>query len=190
MDKRRKILGPTVGLCLFGLLTAQPCCASQTQGSLRAVALAVLRDVGSGNLTSFDAFASEGGIIVARRSVDWNLTKQEGGNEPVRRVFADDLDLSGLPSLVWIERVVDFNRADLEESDFRAVFDQFKGLIRNTRDGYSSSIRCSYHLRDDWNTRNLGTAIQGKIASNSFWYIYLDREHGAWKVWRMEYVVH
>jgi hypothetical protein len=45
---------------------------------------------------------------------------------------------------------------------------------------------------DAWGMSPIGPAVSGKIASNTWWYVYLRREGGSgrWKVWKLELFVH
>lgn len=216
MDKRRLInvtlLSAFIWVAMLSSSGARPLGSSKsfdaTNTSNRRAEVAGERPVGSSK--SFEEFAhmivtrlsagdnaaiiraaSEHGVIVVRRQVDWNQSNKSENKPIANDGWTDNLSLYGLNSLVWTEHEVRFDKSELDEHDFHSILKQFHGLVRNTEDGYHKwGVIASLNLWDDWGSRYLGPAISGKIASNAFWYIYFTRVNGEWKIWRLEFVTH
>jgi hypothetical protein len=152
-----------------------------------------LQYLSQGNLKAFLTLVSQEGLLIVRRQATWKkpkTTKEKPTSGSTQEKYVSDLSLAANQPFTWEEEEVRFDPSELNKKEFQELFVQFKGLVQNTRDGYRNSMTPSLTMKDVWGSRYLGPAAGGKIASNVWWYIYYTREHGRWKVWRMEYAIH
>jgi hypothetical protein len=191
MDNRKLslIMALCVGLVMAFLTDVNANSVKNAQ-SFSLFAHEVVDKLNSGDFAAISRVGSAQGIMVVRRQVDWRLSNAQMKNDGVNKVTETNLSLPNLPSLVWTEREIRFKRSELSRADFHFVEKQFQHFIQNTKDGYPRSIIASLNRKDAWDSRYLGPAIQGKIASNTFWYIYVIWEKGEWKIWRLEFVIY
>jgi hypothetical protein len=175
---------------VMALLTDVNANSVKNAQSFSLFAHGVVDKLNSGDFAAISRAGSAQGIMVVRRQVDWRLSNTQMKNDGVNKVAETNLSLPNLPSLVWTEREIRFKRSELNGANFHFVEKQFQHFIHNTKDGYPRSTIASLNMRDTWDSRYLGPAIQGKIASNTFWYIYFVWEKGEWKIWRLEFVIH
>jgi hypothetical protein len=143
----------------------------------------LVRELARGDAQDVIHNISSRGILVVERYVDWDDT-----NAPKQKPFG--LSVEDMDYLVWKDDELRFEAPDFNEPEFRSIIKQFQGFVMNTEYAYPSSICASLNTHDAWESRILGPAIQGKLASNNWWYIYLTRENHSWKVWRLEVVGH
>ncbi len=140
----------------------------------------------------FTHYISSQGVIVVRREVDWDRTNKsirestEGWTPDAKRAF---LSLAGQEPLVWTEDELGYHSTAIRGDEFKGILSQFQGFIRDSR-AYFQGESYSLQMIDHWQSRHLGPAVEGKLVSNVFWYIYFVKEDGAWRVWRMEHVTH
>jgi len=88
--------------------------------------------------------------------------------------------------LIWKERVVRLNLAELKDTLFIQEFTGFHKTIEDTTGDFRRTLRMSENLADFWHFSYLGAAVEGKIAANAYWYVRFIRENGKWKVWCLE----
>lgn len=147
----------------------------------------IVTQVARNGATALRRFTSHTGILVVRREVDWIRS-----GEPLREtkmVGPDDLDLSRLDPLVWIEVETRFDGHDQSGQRFEEIGARFQRFVQESRRDFHGE-EYSLDLRDHWNSRRLGPVAAGKLASNEFWYIYFMQEKGQWRVWKLELAYH
>ena len=97
-------------------------------------------------------------------------------------------DENEFPGLIWEERQMAFtSQAMGTEKEFSSLFKSFGKRIKLT---YSSGTKTSLDMWDAWKVRRMGPCVSGKIASNAYWYMSFTKEHGTWKLWRLEATTH
>jgi hypothetical protein len=155
-------------------------------------ARAIINSLAAGNQKDFIRRVSEQGLLVVRRKVDWDKSSKAlrepaaPGNKTGDKGY---LFLGGLEPLVWEEEEVTFLPEDLKGRAFSRVLKQFQGFARITRE----NVRGEFYFldgRDHWYCRPLGTAVEGKLCSSTYWYAYFTREKGEWRVWKLELAEH
>jgi len=163
------------------------------QQSFAAISQMTVSDINQGNLDAFIGICSHDGLLVVNREVDWKRSASNDGNKRIgtgHKRWISNLSLSRSELLVWQEVESRFYFSELHGIAFKSAFQQFHNLVRNSEDGYPKYIFRSVNMQDAWKSRYLGPAIQGKIASNTFWYVYLRQEANEWKIWKLEFVRH
>lgn len=91
------------------------------------------------------------------------------------------------PKYQWREHVTRFTKARLRGRRFRQAVHRFRDYYYNTQGTGVYEPEASTSMEDHWH-RKLGPAMEGKIASGSYWYVRLVRQAGSWRVWRLELV--
>lgn len=136
-------------------------------------------------------------ISVVRRTVNWersnDLLLRKPLQEPATpgKQTGDEtyLWLGGLTPFVWEEEKIDFDESELRGKEFRGVLKQFGSFVRQTWQAYISE-GYSLNMVDHWRSRRMGPAVEGKLASNAFWYVGLVQQCGEWRVHRLEYAIY
>jgi hypothetical protein len=150
----------------------------------------VLSALRRGDVQAFSRFASKEGVLVSRRRVDWDRTgtplRDAASGEAIEQ---DYLYLKGLEPLVWEEFEVGFQRSEISGPEFAAILRQFHSFLLATESDYRGTT-VSRDMVDHWASRRLGPAVEGKLLSDVFWYVYFVREDGSWRVWKLEHVTH
>jgi hypothetical protein len=171
---------------LIATTDVQPAYSAQ---SLNAFAHEVISILAGNNFARVGGYVSSDGILVVNRYVDWSPTG-EAAIQTNLNSAGFGLSIPPPADLTWIEQEDRYDRYDINGLSFKSILKQFHELIDNSEDGYRGTIVASANTRDDWGSRYLGPSVQGKIASNTFWYIYFVREGDSWKIWRLELTVH
>jgi hypothetical protein len=155
--------------------------------SFRTAVHGALRHLAAGDLDSFGAYISRRGMTVVRRVVDWRKTGQPKKPEKPQGNY---LTLGDAHRLVWVETTIHFERAECNGAQFRSIFSQFRNLLREAQSIPAYKPKRSLQMADAWEERILGPAVEFKLASNTFCYIYFEKGKGKWRVWKLEFAVH
>lgn len=148
-------------------------------------------------------YTSRHGIIVVYRSWDWVLPawrKDElsttTAKDDLSTTTAIDRHLLPLDAMLkdqganlWTEVETTIEIGDLGKEPCRAIMKLMSKHIDDTRDNFHGE-EYSTHTFDHWGSRYLGAAVEGKLASNCYWYLLFCYENNHWKLYRIEIVVH
>jgi hypothetical protein len=94
------------------------------------------------------------------------------------------------PKYIWLEKRKSFKPGDLSGRQFKSVFRRFHFYSSHSLESSGSgNIHRSMHAKDHWR-RPIGPAIEGKLASSSFWYVQFVQENGEFKISDLVYAVH
>lgn len=89
---------------------------------------------------------------------------------------------------VWTSYQVHFSMDELKSKACLESLKHIRMIILKTIQNYPSSITSSEDVINS--PRFLGPSITGKVMSGAFWRFYLTKENGAWKIWRIEYIIY
>lgn len=156
----------------------------QATAQLDRAAEPVIRSIELGDLKSFIASVSDNGLIVVRRSLDYDRTDAYRKGRGVRANELPDLRVGG-PDVDVRESVENtFAKSEFGSIEFRR---EFKMLSKITKQfTYPCGTTTSLNLPGPDYPHYVGPAIGGKMASNYFWYVCFVREHNQWRVWKIE----
>jgi hypothetical protein len=166
--------------------------SADLRGSFSSFAHKVVKDFSTGNFGAIKSSVSAHGLRVVFRHVDVDatLSERQAAQGLAKNKVGVGLSLRAFQPLVWTEEEAIIDKSELKSSDFFSIARQFRELIQNSEDGYPTSINDSLQTTDAWGSRFLGPTIQGKIAANTYWYVYCVREGGEWRIWRLELAAH
>lgn len=181
-------LVPLLWLSVLCVLLSPAGAASRgPRGSFHAAARHIISQLAASGGKALRRFASRDGILVVRREVDWNRSGERF--RETKMVGPDDLNLGGLDALVWVEVETEFDKSNLTGRRFEDIGARFQRFVHESRRDFQGEDY-SLDRPDDWNSRRLGPAASGKLASDEFWYIYFVREKKQWRVYKLELAYH
>jgi hypothetical protein len=142
----------------------------------------VLRAMRTGDIDNVIPMLSNG-IFISERQAHYT----SAGKIPSEELRKDVQLVDNLSIWIWKDREVFLERTDsLELAKLKIGLKRFAQRMKDTY----GSLEASLDLKDAWNLRTLGPAVSGKVASNTFWYIYFRKEGAEWKIWKLEYASH
>lgn len=143
------------------------------------------------DIPRFARHISKEGLVVVNRWVNWESSKQKGGPFPAsdQSVNPTGLPLQNLEGLRWEEARIRIGRDNFNGEAFNEIIKRMSAFVKESR-SIPNFIRSSPTLNDHWNERVLGAAVEGKIVSNTFWYLSFIKEDEEWKLLRMEVATH
>ena len=158
------------------------CAAAPNGRTFEAAARPCVDIIAGGDVHQFARIASKNGVVVVRRTMDWDATE---------KVREEGEELERDNARVWKEEYASCYSQLLRSKAFAAPLREFKGYVLETRHHWSAACESySTAMEDHWGERILGPAAEGKLASNWFWYVYFRREGKSWRVYKLEVAMH
>lgn len=160
------------------------------QAAFERAAREAIETIASGDIYRFSRVVAKE-VVVARRRIDWERSTEIRKPKPSKRWQEHwvGLPLAGLDqgAVVWEESELMFGSHEVGEQAFRRLLTGFRSVIRSTMH-YPRDLAVSYSLNgeDFTGSRRIGPSAEGKLASDTFWYVYFVREKGKWRVYRLE----
>jgi hypothetical protein len=128
---------------------------------------------------------SKNGVLVATRRAVWPEVEKHSEKKTTNDSFP--LRLDDLSPLVWEDREVQF---DTSEPDDVAKLKVALARFADEMDSMYGGLDIALHQMDIWEVRHMGPSVEGKMASNYFWYIQFRKEGKHWKIWKLELAEH
>jgi hypothetical protein len=156
-------------------------CESGFKAALREAIAAVA----AGDARRFSQLAADE-ITVAKRRGDWNRSGKLTGPSLPPRGRDLELFLGGNYGVTWQQTEVDFSRRELRGREFSRILQQFQSFARVTEQHYGGGA-FSVGIQDPIASKQGAPGFEGKLASDTYWFVYLVREGGQWRVCRLEW---
>jgi hypothetical protein len=137
------------------------------------------------NMDVILSMLSKHGVLVTARRAVWPEVEKHDERKTPNDSFP--LLLDDLSPLVWEDREVQF---DTNEADDAAKLKVALARFAHEMDSMYGGLDISLHQMDVWEVRDMGPSVEGKMASNYFWYIQFRKEGKHWKIWRLELAEH
>jgi hypothetical protein len=130
------------------------------------------------------AISRRGSVIVSRWRDDDTIPRGRAFTTNGRSSFP----LKGLVGVRWVEDQVYISKRELSTAKAKELLRAFGHMIERTEQSFGniSIDEQAVSTASPDGVRVLGPTISGKLASRSVWHIFLIREGGSWKVWRLE----
>jgi hypothetical protein len=167
-------------LLSFVLLAASPCMAHQKTTSFRRTALRLAKEFsGARDLRSLHCISQDGLELTERYVPDEDIYEMK---------IANTLDPHAtLAPHRTIEDSTETDTSDFNQTPYRQVIDRARDLVSASLTTMPISwMTVSTMAYDHWRRRLLGPAVTGKVVAGTYWYLFLRKENGKWKIWQFE----
>lgn len=180
-----------VGILTIALSIGFSTTAVRAGETLTAAGNRIADELARGDYNTFDRDVSSGGVLIVRREPDWDHSNVPLKDDPIRihrDGTSDGLSFDGMRGVAWKERGIWFSHKNLHGRAYMLLLKQFRGLVIESKINYHGFL-VTPDSEDgfDFAERHLGPTVFGKVASDCCVYIFLCREAGGWKVWRLEF---
>jgi hypothetical protein len=93
---------------------------------------------------------------------------------------------NGLEPHRIVEETYQIDANEIDKPVYGPLITQTRHLVSDTLANGPRWFSASSMARDKWHVQLLGPAVVGKVAAGTYWYLYLRKEHGMWKIWKFE----
>jgi len=97
--------------------------------------------------------------------------------------------LGGNIGEVWQEVDVTFNKAELHSKEFSRILQQFQTFAQVTKRHFRGGAYSLDTPQDSMGSQQHAPNFEGKLASDTFWYVYFVRQGKQWRVYRLEWAL-
>ena len=164
---------------LLSVSSAPACLAQQSSGGLARVAMRLAREFSGSKDLRFLHCISRDGLTLTDRSI----ATSEIRNQKIPNMLDPQAQLEAHR---MIEDTVEVGPAEFNQPAYKPTIDRARHFVANSFADPPAWIRTSNLAQDKWRERLLGPAVVGKVAAGTYWYLYLRKEHGVWKIWKFE----
>lgn len=165
------------------VLAILPSCAQGPQ--FEVTARQAINAIAAGDMRRFSRVAAEE-VVVARREADLDHSGILKGPSLPPRGVDSELFLGGNLGAGWQEIDVTFTQAEMDSEKFGRVLQQFRAFAWVTSRHYGGGTY-SLNMKDPMGSQQHVPGFQGKLASDTFWYVYFVRQGKEWRMSRLEW---